>query len=332
MRRLLALILLVAVAPGTLLRDAPKVYSDQQVLAARSLPLPPQAVRAALLGPFDLDTAWQLDSPHSSFGGYSALVMTGPAHFLAISDSARTLAFIDPALGPQPLRMGGVTDLAAPKFALDTEAATRDPATGTIWIAWEGLNAVSRHSADDTTMQAMVQPPAMRGWPSNKGPEAMVRLHDGRFIVLSESFNGWFGGTDHQALLFAGDPTIGAAVQAFTFVGADGYRPTDMAELPDGRVLILMRRVLWPMPMKLSGRIMLADPAQITSGGTWQAHELARLDAPLPVDNFEGMAIDSVPDKAGKATVWLISDANSAQFQRTLLWKLTLDPARLPLR
>lgn len=331
MRRLLALILLVAIAPGTLLRDAPKVYSAQQVLAARSLPLPPQAVRAALLGPFDLETAWQLDSPHSSFGGYSALVMTGPGHFLAISDSARTLAFADPALGPQTLHMGGVTDLAAPKFALDTEAATRDSASGTVWVAWEGLNAVSRHSADGT-MQAMAQPPAMQGWASNKGPEAMVRLRDGRFMALAESFNGWFGGTDHPALLFAGDPTMGAAAQAFTFAGADGYRPTDMAELPDGRVLILMRRVLWPMPMKLSCRIMLADPAQITSGEVWSAQELARLDAPLPVDNFEGMAIEQAADTPGKLTVWLISDANSAQFQRTLLWKLTLDPARLPPR
>ena len=57
---------------------------------------------------------------------------------------------------------------------------------------------------------------------------------------------------------------------------------------------------------------------------------LTRLEAPLPVDNFEGLAI--TPAAGGKVHVWLISDDNQAVTQRTLLWRLELDLADLPKR
>ena len=61
----------------------------------------------------------------------------------------------------------------------DTEAATRDPATGTIWVAREGSNSIARI---DQAFRGYVsiRPPAMRHWQENGGPEAMVRLADGR--------------------------------------------------------------------------------------------------------------------------------------------------------
>jgi hypothetical protein len=36
------------------------------------------------------------------------------------------------------------------------------------------------------------------------------------------------------------------------------------------------------------------------------------------------------PRADGRLTVWLISDDNQTQLQRTLLWKLVVDPADLP--
>jgi hypothetical protein len=155
-----------------------------------------------------------------------------------------------------------------------------------------------------------------------------VRLADGRFVVLSEGNVSWTGNGGHPALLFPDDPAAGAKPQAFTFAGPPGYRPTDMAQLPDGRVLVLMRRLLWPFPMRFAGCLVLADPAGIAAGRVWHGQELARLEAPLPVDNFEAMAITPAAD--GQLAVWLMSDANAAQFQRTLLWQLILDPAALP--
>jgi hypothetical protein len=168
----------------------------------------------------------------------------------------------------------------------------------------------------------------MRDWGDNSGPEAMTRLADGRFLVLREGFDGLLKRSRHRALLFAGDPVEGMLPEHFDFAGPRGFNPTDMAQLPDGRVLILMRRVVWPFPPHFAGRIVLADPAEIGAGRVWRGTVVAQLASVLPVDNFEGMAIE--PRGDGRLTVWLISDDNQAALQRSLLWKLALDPADLP--
>ena len=49
----------------------------------------------------------------------------------------------------------------------------------------------------------------------------------------------------------------------------------------------------------------------------------AELKAPLPVDNFEGVAIGVSPE--GKRRIWIISDDNFNRLQRTLLLAFDLD-------
>ncbi len=322
MRRLFALLLLVAVTPGTLLRDPPVVVSYVQRLSLTTLPVP-DAEGRALLGPFTWRGGWHLQSPNALFGGYSALLAVEDNKLLAISDSGNTLLLSEPD-GPGRLRLQiGAIGLgkASAKAWRDIEAATRDPRRGTIWMGWEGRNAVSRHGAD-LSMQAIAAQPAMKDWPANTGPESLVRLADGRFVVLSEAFPSHFDGADHAGLLFAGDPADGAPARPFTFQGPRGYRPTDMAQLPDGRVLVLMRRVAWPLPLRFAGLIVALDPARLRAGGLWRGETLARLESPLSTDNFEGIAVR--PAQSGGSDVWIISDDNTAQFQRTLLLHLSL--------
>jgi hypothetical protein len=163
----------------------------------------------------------------------------------------------------------------------------------------------------------------------------MARLSDGRFIVLREGFGGrdddaYLGGNRHEALLFAGDPVDDARPIRGSLVGPDNFYPTDIAQIPDGRVLIVMRRLVWPLPIRLATRIVLADPAALHAGADWHATLLARINSTLPSDNFEGIAV--VPMADGRLRVWLISDGNGAYTQRTLLWKMTLDPRDLPPR
>ena len=294
----------------------------------RALPLPDRARLRQHLGPFELEGVWQLQSPNTDFGGYSALLALGDGQLLAFSDFGYALRFSAPGARQVPSQLRSVYPIATmSKASRDCESATRDPATGTIWLGWEDRNAVTRHAAD-FSQQATIRPPAMRHWSGNLGPEAMVRLMDGRFIVLAEGFTGWFESRLHEALLFPGDPTSGVAPQRFAFDGPEQFSPVDMAQLPDGRVLVLMRRAVWPLPFRFAGRIALADPARIRAGGVWPAREVASLTSSLPVDNFEGIAVE--PRGDGRLTVWLISDDNRAVTQRTLLWKLALDPARLP--
>jgi len=93
-----------------------------------------------------------------------------------------------------------------------------------------------------------------------------------------------------------------------------------LAQLPDGRALILLRMVAWGIPPGFAGKLMLADPATIRAGEAWRAEPLADLVAPLPSDNFEGLAVE--PDGRGGTVLWLISDDNDSIVQRTLLLRL----------
>lgn len=330
-RRFLALILLLALlGPGTWLREKPPREDIRDVLSFHRIANPPAERLADRLGPFRLQGVWRMDNPLSAFGSFSALDALGDGSLLAVSDRGVAYRFSPPGAPPTRPWMDYVRrDQIEDKRNVDAEAVTIDPATGTFWIAWEDGNAISRH-AGGMTQQALVRPRSMADWGENSGPEAMVRMDDGSFIVLREGFDSWTDRRAHRGLRFAIDPTVSQRHIAFTFDGPDGFSPTEMTQLPDGRVLVLLRRLVWPFPARFALRIVLADPAGIRAGGRWRSQLLAKLGSDLPVDNFEGMTVEPRPD--GKYTVWLISDDNDAVFQRTLLWKLELDPVRLPAR
>lgn len=280
------------------------------------------------LGPFRLEQAWQLQG--SAISGYSALLALSAHELLAVSDSARWLRVAMPPGGGLRHAIGSV-DLQGgsdSKELRDVESATRDPQSGTIWLGMEGVNAILRMTPQ-LEERARIAPSGMREWGDNTGPEALARLADGRFVVLKETPIAGSGGRRHEGLVFNGDPTRGAKGQPIEFDGPRNFSVVDMAPLPDGRVLLLMRRLVWPMPLRFAGRIVIADPAQIARGRVWKAQQVAILASDMPIDNFEGMAVHARKD--GSLTVWLISDNNGMNYwQRTLLWKLSVDPGALP--
>lgn len=335
MRRVLASFLLsLALAPGTWLREPmPLYYHKIPIVRFTALPIPSPAEQKPHLGSFTLEAVWRMTSPDYRFGGYSALLEPDKGQLLAISDRSHLLRFAVPTVAPGGGEIQSVTiePTRDEKFAwpdgTDSESATLDPVTRQVWIGWENSNSISRHDRH-LVQQDLIRPAAMREWGLNSGPEAILKLADGRFVVLREGFNGWLEDRRHRGLVFAGDPVSGIRPRVFTLLGPAGFSPVDMAQLPDGRVLILMRRLLWPAPARFGGRIVIADPAGIREGGVWQTKLVAKLSSSLPVDNFEGLAIE--PGRDGKVAVWLISDANSAVSQQTLLWKLAVDPSELP--
>jgi hypothetical protein len=340
-RRVLSILLLLTLAPVTCVKEGRKPWRSSGGVTFSPLPLSPTRDTGRLLGPLRLERAWTMTSLRSGFGSYSALLALPEGRLLAISDYGRFLAFTPPGRGGTSFVEADFLPKAIDgKLDRDIESATRDPLRGTIWTGREGLDAISRHDPaffgrlsrrSSFRIEGTVRPAAMRRWSSNGGAEAMVRLADGRFIVLAEDFAGRFGGLlerrRHPAVLFAGDPVGGAQAVPFVFEGAAGFSPTDMAQLPDGRVLILMRRLAWPFPLRFEGRMMIADPAAIRPGGVWRSTVVARLTPPLPTDNFEGLAVVSRGD--GRVGLWLISDHNNAATQRTLLLELSVDPAEL---
>ena len=323
-RRTLAVLIASALLAGVWLRSPVQPESHDPQLTVTELDMPAGCCEA---GGFRLDRAWQLTSAHAFFGGYSALLQPAPGRLLAFSDRGYFLELAEPGSPPGPVRFGPMLEDAAKlKDSRDVESATRDPQTGQIWLGLEGRDAFARHRADlgREDFRTVTQ---MKDWPQNQGPEAMLRLRDGRFVALCECTPGWFQGGRHPSLLFSGDPIGDEPVQAFTFAGIDGYRPTDMAQLPDGRVLIIVRRLVWPVPARFAIKILIADPAEIEPGEAWQARELADLADPWPVDNYEGLAIEQQAD--GKLIAWIISDENGAATQRVLLLKVVIDESKL---
>jgi hypothetical protein len=328
-RNIALLILLLGISVTTWLRSERVLIVPNDTLHFTALKLPPASTLSAHLGAFKLVGAWQMSLGSYKFGGYSALVALPDKRLLAVADNGGFLTFMPPGGRAYTPRLGTLlTDPRNDKRGVDSESATRDPKTGTIWLGLEYLNAIVR-IGPHWLETGRVRPEAMADWPPNSGAEALVRLADGRFVALSEGAREWIHPHRHDGVVFARDPiTLGGKGDRFTFDGPAAFDPVDMAQLPDGRVLVLMRTLIWPLPETFAGRIAVGDPAQIRKGSVWKVTEVARIASGLPIDNFEGMAI--VPRSDGRVTVWLISDDNQTKLQRTLLWKLVVDPADLP--
>jgi hypothetical protein len=196
----------------------------------------------------------------------------------------------------------------------DTEAAVHDPVTRIIWLASENVHAIHLFNADGRADRRR----ALKGevdWGRNAGIEAMVRLSDGRFIALPEG--------ESEGLLFAGDPVEGSTSESFAIsTPVDGFKMTDAVELPEGRVLVLMRKVVRPGRCAWPPFASLLAIGEVPErGGTFAPRIALRLEGLLARENYEGLALRERAD--GRIDVWIISDDNVSVFQRSLLAKLT---------
>lgn len=281
------------------------------------------------LGPFTLTGAWRLSSSNTDFGGYSALVAMPGGKLLAIGDQNGSLLFSPPGEGrPIAFRIDTVVKREGRtlrKVQTDAEAATRDPVTGAVWIAYEARNGLARYDSWPGK-DVKVRVPAMEDWSQNTGPEAMTRLADGRWLVLSEAFSTIGTQHLHPGFMFPGLPDR-TEPEPLELALPAGFRPTDAATLPDGRILVLGRR-LRLLPPRFNSMIALADPRDYVPGKPWSTRWLAGIDGWTLRENYEGMTVTAKED--GSVLVWLISDANASALQETRLLRLEWNPAKIP--
>ncbi len=303
-----AVLVTLALSPGTFLRtpipDGPT--ADLGVTRVTDLPEPTSR------NGFTRRDVWEISSSRVDFGGYSALLDLN-ANLRLFSDRGKRLTLPVPS-SPGTLVADSATVWNRGAFSStppDIEAATRDPATGDYWLAFEAANVVIRYTAGSEFVAAR-RPPDWKEWPSNSGAEAMARLPDGRFLVFPES--------GREGLIYPGDPAGKVESLRFAVGTPREYNPTDMAALPDGRVLVLLRKLAWGVP-PFASAIAIADPGAVGSGDTLDLELLVELDTILPSENYEGLAVDGV-DADGTVRLWLVSDDNLSAFQRTLLVRL----------
>ncbi|MES2444958.1 MAG: esterase-like activity of phytase family protein [Pseudomonadota bacterium] len=264
----------------------------------------------------------RLTSPQIAFGGFSSIQVAGD-RFTLLSDGGHIVHFrMGEDFRPGDVQFGALA--AGPgtgwrKSDRDSESQTTNPATGRVWIGFEQTNAIWRFDGFGRA-ETHAQPKAMAEWSANGGPEAMVRRADGSFLVISETTRPP-GGKGRVGLIFGGDPTDPkAAVQRFTYQPPEGYDPTDMAELPDGRLLVLNRRV--SIADMFTGKLVLIERGAVRPGAAVAGREIATLASPLLHDNFEALA---VTQEKGATILWIASDDNREWFEKSLLLKFRLE-------
>ncbi|MCZ8368815.1 MAG: esterase-like activity of phytase family protein [Porphyrobacter sp.] len=321
---LLALTVL-ALGPGLFLRTQTGQRSEPAVVT-----IVPRADRDGVSGPLALTGVWEISTPHGWVGDFSALVPKGSTGLVAGTDRGFLLDIDLSGESPRAVagsfRFVGVTVRARKEF-VDLESLARDPATGTLWAGFEYNNLVVRYAADGA--RRIAAPPAMAKWRRNSGPEAMVRLADGRFLVIAEGPQKG-SQTLHEALLFRGDPLAGGKPTVFRLRAPTGYDPIDAAQLPDGRVLILLRRVRYSIPARFDTAIAIADPREIRDGTLWRMRVIERLEGGIFADDFEGLAYVPSAQDPSRGAMWVITDDNFSIFQRSLLARFAWDGTAVP--
>ncbi len=285
------------------------------------LVLNPENPSQSHIGKLEFISAWELTSVNPDFGGISALNILEDGRFLGVSDAGTLIGFglkgddtaDRPFIAPLPGAKRGSN------FATrDSESLSYDPQSGRFWVGYENDNVIKRFSRSFANIESTSKPKLMQEWSANSGAESLIRMPDGRFIVFSEGYDLPDG--SYEAIIFSGDPTEkGSIASSFGYFPPEGYKPTDAALLPNGKLLILNRRF---SPIEgFTIKIGILNPDDIIAGESIESDIIAILEQPLLVDNLEGVTISREDDKV---IIWMISDNNFNIFQRTILMKFAL--------
>lgn len=264
-----------------------------------------------------------LSGPGAAFGGFSAMMVEGE-RFTLLSDGGNIVSFdMGSDWTPRAVRFAELP--LAPgkgwhKRERDSESLARDPVTGQLWVGFERANQIWRYAPGFVRAERHVAPPAMAKWPSNGGAESLTRLRDGRFVTLAEDRKGRAKGTV-RGLMFSTDPVLAPQRGfAFSYRPPRGFKPTDMVELPDGRLAILNRR--FALSTMFTATLTIVPRGAIRPGAIVAGREVARFEPPVLHDNFEAMAVT----REGRDTIlWIASDDNQWWMQRSLLLKFRLE-------
>jgi hypothetical protein len=277
----------------------------------------PDAAQVKALGGLRWRGGWSIGSNDPRLGGISAMhVEAGDVS--AFSDAGWLIRFPLPqGQAVEPARIVPLPGMAATadrKADRDVEAmAVHGPLA---WVILERRNVAIRYRRAGWRADSAAKPAAMDRWRANNGTEAMLRLPDGRFLVFSEGKRGL-----SDVLMFLGDPaTPGTRAVRMRYRPPEGYRITDAALTPDGRMLLL-NRSLNLLKGGFTAKLSAAPIPEARQGALISAEVIGELNRPLS-DNMEAL---SVTREGGRTILWMASDDNYNSVQRTLLLSFSLE-------
>jgi hypothetical protein len=139
-------------------------------------------------------------------------------------------------------------------------------------------------------------------------------LSDQRLLTLTERFENQDGSL--KGWLIEKDKFF-----PLSYLQSDGFsRPTDLATLTNGDVLLLER---WYHRIGgVAVRLRRLRRDSIRAGARLRGEEIVHLDPSGEIDNFEGLAVRV--DPAAGTLLYMISDDNYSWLQRTLLLQFHL--------
>lgn len=271
----------------------------------------------------------ELESDEGWFGGFSGMEVLENDRVIFISDradwfEARLLFDEDGALiGVGDMRMAPLRNTNGEPIGTrdegDSEALTqmRD---GRLAVSFEQIPRILIYDVNrDGPFGAAVEGPRLAGadrLPPNASLEALTIDGEGNFVVGAEGGGGatpvWVAPLDASAPV----PT------RFSYRPSLGFSLTALDRGPDGGYFALER--FYAPIIGARARIMywpdsaLAEPGEIEG-----AEELALLAPPLLLDNFE--AIATVRRADGGVRIYIASDDNMSDRQRTLLYAFDLE-------
>jgi hypothetical protein len=322
--RLIPWVLLCVLAGSTRRMDVEPITPHAITIKAERLIAPPIETAPG----FRYVDGWSLTSRDDDFGGLSSLVIEN-GKFISLSDSGAVIRFGIDASGTvsgasvNPLPRGCASD--KDKRDRDSESIAHDPSTGRYWIGFEWRNVICRSNAVLGKAEQLVQPSAMKRWSKTGGPEAIARLADGRFLIFAEFPEG--SGALPEILIADRDPNAPDArySRALYMAPEHHFSPTDAAQLPDGRLLVVNRR--FEPPAYFSARLSLVDALPAKVNGIISGKTIAKFGRPGLTSNFEGVAVSN---ESGRTFIWLISDDNYMWIENTYLLKFELLPETNP--
>ena len=258
------------------------------------------------------------------FGGYSGLSVADGQAYL-VSDGGHRVV-LDLAMDAEGLIRG--VGRADASWLFDAAGSPLTKANGDVEgvarlgdayaVTVEGQHRIARVTDDALRGEQAAPEEDASVLGRNSGYEAVALLPDGRVLIVSE-------GLDADGLALVRQGQLG---QPLTDWDAARYRPAPGFQVTAARIdpgtgdLFVLERAysLWRGPRMRIARV----PADRLAAPVLAGREVTRMGWREGVDNMEGLDLARTED--GALRLYLVSDDNYSDAQRTVLLSLTLAP------
>ncbi|MEE2761321.1 MAG: esterase-like activity of phytase family protein [Pseudomonadota bacterium] len=303
-------------------------------ITARPVPLHTEDTTHTRVGSLVYLGGLRLESDARDFGGFSGLHISADGDRLtAISDFGRRLearlfysgeSLVGIADASLTLLSGPDGKTITGKGEGDAEGIAR--LGGSLLVSFERQHRILSYGPSANFPHIVPPPPGLERAPENGGIEALAALPGGRLLVILEAAIA--GASETRSNLSLAWIREGGRWTQLFYARTGQFSPSASAVVPAGKgvgdVLVVERH--WSMMAGTTVRIWRIAARQI-AGASVGTHlspkQIARLAAPMTVDNFEGISVRR--GRGGAVLVYIISDDNFSPLQQTLLMLFRLD-------